>query len=625
MKKALHTIGILFLLVFSFLILTGCGEQTGHDAPVGDVQEIKGATFVSGITYRMIVDPATTQVDLGEKVVLNEAALSWKLYRDNRLTEEIPTKIATSQNGTLEEGSNLFYLVIYSEGGRTKTYILDIVPAAEVPIEYYVGETLVHCDTALLGQTYTVTFVPTLAGYTFSGWDGQSTFLVMEKTTLYAIFTPNTYAVTYDTNGGEPLGQVDSVVYDAPFTLPIPVREGYYFMGWHVGETPVTDGQGKGLDTWQRPQDTTLTAKWADSAYTIVTNTQPQAGGQVTGAGTYASDTSVQLTATPTPGYTFLGWYDEGNNRLSSDLEYTHFLDRDITLTAKWQVISYTLHYVVNGEEVETDTYTVETPILNLYEYKTQEVFAGWYDTPLFGMTDTAYTSTQGLYAESGTHVYLYGGTHSGTPGLVIAYTNHRYEVRGYTGEEVEVVIPARFNGQAVSAIFTGAFFGKKTVTSVVIPEGITTIEGSAFMNCTALTELHIPKSVTRIDGGAFTGCTSISKVYIEDLAVWCGVYLSNATSNPLGRGATLYLAGEAVTNLIIPESVTEIGKYAFYGCGSITQVTIHGEVGAIGKHAFGKCANLATITCDRTEPGEAWDGEWLGDSTATVEWKTEE
>ena len=95
--RAVVTILLSLVLLSCVGLLFGCGEQTGHDAPVGDVQEIKGATFVSGITYRMIVDPTTTQVDLMEKVVLNEAALSWKLYRDNRLTEEIPTKIATSQ------------------------------------------------------------------------------------------------------------------------------------------------------------------------------------------------------------------------------------------------------------------------------------------------------------------------------------------------------------------------------------------------------------------------------------------------------------------------------------------------------------------------------------------------
>ncbi|MDE7391171.1 MAG: leucine-rich repeat domain-containing protein [Treponemataceae bacterium] len=99
-----------------------------------------------------------------------------------------------------------------------------------------------------------------------------------------------------------------------------------------------------------------------------------------------------------------------------------------------------------------------------------------------------------------------------------------------------------------------------KSLSKLVIPNGVTSIGDGAFKNCTALTSVTIPDGMTNIGGRAFSGCTGI-------------------------------------TDVTIPAGVTEIGDSAFFGCTNLTDVTIPASVKSIGYSAFNKCTKLATIT----------------------------
>lgn len=141
-------------------------------------------------------------------------------------------------------------------------------------------------------------------------------------------------------------------------------------------------------------------------------------------------------------------------------------------------------------------------------------------------------------------------------------------------------------------------------VGSIIIPEtieyngksySVTSIGVSAFEKSN-LTSITIPKTVKNIRDNAFRGCNNLTDVYISDLVSWCKIEFQNSGSVPL-EYAKLYLNDKEVSNLVIPESVTEIKNYAFLGCFSLVSVIIPNSVTSIGDLAFNGCHNLKNIT----------------------------
>ena len=99
-----------------------------------------------------------------------------------------------------------------------------------------------------------------------------------------------------------------------------------------------------------------------------------------------------------------------------------------------------------------------------------------------------------------------------------------------------------------------------------------------------------IPASVT------YNLCSGINTIYITDLSAWCNFY-TNTTSSPIFSSYYhLYLNGEEISHLTIPENTTRLGNYVFYGCRYITSVTIPNSVMTIGESAFENCYNMETL-----------------------------
>jgi hypothetical protein len=162
--------------------------------------------------------------------------------------------------------------------------------------------------------------------------------------------------------------------------------------------------------------------------------------------------------------------------------------------------------------------------------------------------------------------------------------------ITGYTGPGGNVTIPDTIDGYPVTSIGAHAF-QFLNVTSVTIPNSVTTIGFAAFASCTSLTSVAIGYSVTSIEYGAFEHCTSLAAITVDtDNSVYSSVdgVLFNISQTTL----ILCPSGKA-GSYTIPNSATDIGSYAFQYCTSLTSVTIPDSVTSIAGYAFAYCTSL--------------------------------
>ena len=117
----------------------------------------------------------------------------------------------------------------------------------------------------------------------------------------------------------------------------------------------------------------------------------------------------------------------------------------------------------------------------------------------------------------------------------------------------------------------------------------------SPFEYIETLTSITIGNNVTGFGRSLFRGCTGLTAVYISDLAAWCGIGFDDIYANPLYYAKKLYLNGELLTELVIPEGVEWIRRYAFSNCSSLTSVEIPNSVTFIGQSAFEGCSSLTS------------------------------
>ena len=158
----------------------------------------------------------------------------------------------------------------------------------------------------------------------------------------------------------------------------------------------------------------------------------------------------------------------------------------------------------------------------------------------------------------------------------------------------------------SVTSIKDRAFYDCRSLTSITIPNSVTTIGESAFNYCSSLTSVSIPNSVTSIGGSAFRNCSSLTSVSIGNSVTDIGAYAfyncSSLTSIDIPNsvtsiGGSAFRGCTSLTSVTIPNSVTSIGNYAFEDCSSLTSVSIGNSVTSIGNRAFWGCSSLTSIT----------------------------
>ena len=187
--------------------------------------------------------------------------------------------------------------------------------------------------------------------------------------------------------------------------------------------------------------------------------------------------------------------------------------------------------------------------------------------------------------------------------------------------------------------IYFRAFYSCDSLTSIVIPDSVTSIGSSAFEGCTSLTSIVIPDSVTSIGSYAFSRCYSLTSMTIGASVTSIGdsafedcTNLKNIiiNSNVTTFGWLAFSGCSSLTNITIPDSVTSIDNSVFYKCSNLTSIIIGNSIKSIGINAFRYCTSLTTLKYrgskeqwNAISKGSNWDSD-TGNYTITYNYEGE-
>ena len=177
------------------------------------------------------------------------------------------------------------------------------------------------------------------------------------------------------------------------------------------------------------------------------------------------------------------------------------------------------------------------------------------------------------------------------------------------------VVLP-----DGATTIGDSAFEGSTSLVSIVISEGITSIGYSAFEDCASLVSVVIPKSVVTMGGSVFYGCTSLASITvpgsvssIEGYSFYGCTSLQSVTllEGITSIGYSVFYGCTSLTSVRLPDGMTTLEDSVFQNCTSLFSIVLSNSITSIGCRAFSGCAQLAEVTCYATVPPvlELFDG----------------
>ena len=182
--------------------------------------------------------------------------------------------------------------------------------------------------------------------------------------------------------------------------------------------------------------------------------------------------------------------------------------------------------------------------------------------------------------------------------------------ITGYKGTETQVEFPPRVGKKQVTSIgmhvlATTRKAAGTQIRSVIIPEGVTTIEDGAFLECEHLQTVQLPTSIKTIGKLAFSGCPGLKDA--KGFVIFGDTLFGYYGTDPepvIPEGVRVISEGAFrgrmhLKTVTLPESLEEIGETAFFKCSQLNTVRIPGRVRRIGDSAFSACENLKTVTVD--------------------------
>ena len=453
----------------------------------------------------------------------------------------------------------------------------------------------------------------TKTGYTFIGWYNGDTLLESNLSYTFNMPAENTaYTAKWckvstesnNTTAGTVSELNATYIAGNEIEITATTNNGYTFIGWFNGETLLSNDL---IYTVQMPSiDTVYTAKWCK------VNLNYTSGGEITPSNlsnTYKTGDIINITATtPFLGYIWIGWFN-GEILLTTNLDYTFTMpDNDTTYTAKWQAKEDMQMF-----KFSSTSNTCE--IIRLNDKNLMEVIIPDYVTSIGGYAcsgcsglasitipnsvtsigNFAFLGCSGLtiYCEATSKLSGWNSDWNNSNCPVVWDCNNndedsdgyayivengiRYRIKDNTATvyrqpdiiQGNIVILEKiiYNDSTynVTSIGSGAFYDCSGLTSMTIPDSVTSIDEYAFSG-SGLTSITIPESVTSIGSSTFEDCSGLTSITIPDSVTSIDEYA---------------FSGSGLTSITIPESVTSIGSSAFRYCSGLTSMTIP-FVGAI-------------------------------------------
>lgn len=163
--------------------------------------------------------------------------------------------------------------------------------------------------------------------------------------------------------------------------------------------------------------------------------------------------------------------------------------------------------------------------------------------------------------------------------GYVFYNDDGEYSLIAYDADKKEVVLPEEYKGKSYA--IASAFYYKKTLEKVVIPDSITSLPANVFYSCINLKEVVLPDSLTAIPDGAFDGCRALTTITLGE-----GI-------TEIGKEAFAY---SGVEELRFGDGLKSIGYRAFDGCDDLIYIELGAGLESIGMEAFRSCNSLKSI-----------------------------
>ena len=441
---------------------------------------------------------------------------------------------------------------------------------------------------------------PTREGYTFKEWLGAFNNITA-YTEVKASYDINNYQITYDVNGGTPING-EMMDHGETFTLPLPVKEGYTFVHWKVGENYYEAGT-----IYTTVEAITFVAQWAiEQDYTLSFESN---GGNAIASQIVRKFNYVDTLPTPVrTNWTFVGWSMDGE-MIEAPFRYTY--NNNIQLLAIWtrtnEGIKYIDEAIVNGITVSKYTGTAADVTISL-------MFDGEVITRIADDAFNGNNSVKTVWVNSG--VEKVGNrafaNMSQLKSIEFKNTTQMFGASVFEGSNAlekmtlssKIANPLRYyfgnlDSKIPDSLATIAYADgdlgviDKTLTQnalknaqLNLAQDTTEIVAEQF-KFSKLTKILIPKNVTVVNSQAF-----MSSYFLTDVIFENGSLLQNLGANSFNSCVKLVNMTLADTAQL---STLSVG--VFFNCTSLKTMTIHNNVTYIGNAVFGSCKSLESLT----------------------------